>query len=777
MFLARWHWFAISLLLCVAVAGLYLFSTPKQYTRSASVMVKDDDNKPTSVSSELSNLGIFGTNTNIQNELLTFQSPTLMTEVVSRLHLNETYVTRQGLRNIEMYNCSPITVDFHDANISGLSFRIYVKSDKEYELSKFRYLGEKISGTVSGIIGTAVQTPVGIVTLKTTPHFTDDFISRTITYSKSEISRTGDAYATRLNASLAQKDATVISLSIEDASAQKSEDILNTLITVYNENWMNYKNQAAISTSHFITNRLGVIENELGSVDSDIATYKSENLLPDIQAASTLYMHQSAQNKQQLLDLNNQLSTAKYIRSALNGDDMSQPLSGSAGIASTSIAKYIDEFNDMVLNRNLLIANSSERNPLVADLTTSLRSMKQTIIQSIDNMIVFLNAEISSIQTEERQTTSQLASSPNQANYLLTVERQQKVKEQLYLYLLQKREENEISQAFTAYNTRVITEPRGSRRPTSPKMLNVALIALALGLILPAVTIFVIENLNTKVRGRKDVESLTIPLIGEIPQFYSDKKRSISLKKTQAQQQKNAILVKAGSRNAINESFRVIRSNIDFMTTADCTDNVFAITSFNPGSGKSFIAMNLATCFAIKNKKVLVIDGDLRHGTASIFVGSPQTGLSSYLAGQITDWHDIITTDEKYPNMHIAPIGTVPPNPTELLDNGKIEALIAELRTQYEYIFIDCPPIDIVADTQILERYVDRTIFIVRAGLLDRDMLPQLEDMYQNHRFKNLSFILNGVKPTGSRYGYHYGYQYGYHYGSYYANDGKMGGV
>ena len=231
------------------------------------------------------------------------------------------------------------------------------------------------------------------------------------------------------------------------------------------------------------------------------------------------------------------------------------------------------------------------------------------------------------------------------------------------------------------------------------------------------------------------------------------------------------IVVNEGNRNIINEAFRVLRSNMDFMINKDSNQHVFVLTSFNPGSGKSFLAINIAMSFAIKKKKVLVIDGDLRHRTASSYVDSPDKGLSNYLNNQVENWKEIIVPYKEYANLHILPIGTIPPNPTELLEDSKLSMLIEALRPEYDYIFIDCPPVDIVADAQIIEKWADRTIFIVRSGLLDRSMLPELENMYTEKRFKNLSMILNGTEGAGGRYGYRYGYHYGY--ASYYGDKEK----
>ncbi|WP_229104601.1 GumC family protein [Bacteroides cellulosilyticus] len=669
-----------------------------------------------------------------------------------------------------MYKVSPVTITFCDKIEVPLSFTIKFSSKEAFAISELEISGEDIGETLSAQMGDSIQTSAGIMIVSPTQEFTDAFIGTSIRYVRGSVRAAVDTYSNALVAELGNEDATIINLSINDTSIRKAEDILNTLIEVYNENWIRDKNQIAVSTSQFISDRLGVIESELGHVDENISSYKSEHLLPDVQAASSLYMAQSAENNKELSTLNNQLSTAQYIRRELNTKQLDQTLPANSGIVSANIETQISEYNNLVLDRNRLIANSSEKNPLVKNMASSLQSMQRTIIQSVDNLIVSLNTQIRSLRRQEEATTNRLASNPNQAKYLLSVERQQKVKEELYLYLLQKREENELSQAFTAYNTRLITAPRGSMFPTAPRKMNILLVAFAVGLLVPAVGIFMKENMNTKVRGRKDLENLSIPFIGEIPQYSGTKKKWWEFKHRKRQDMKT-IVVNEGNRNIINEAFRVLRSNMDFMASKDNNQHVFVLTSFNPGSGKSFLAINIAISFAIKKKKILIIDGDLRHRTVSSYVDSPNKGLSDYLNNQIEDWKEIIVSYKGYTNLHILPIGTIPPNPTELLEDSKLSMLIEALRPEYDYIFIDCPPVDIVADAQIIEKWADRTIFVVRSGLLDRSMLSELENMYTGKRFKNLSMILNGTESTGGRYGYRYGYHYGY--ASYYGSKDK----
>ena len=772
MFVPKWYWFAISLFITLTIAVLYLLSTPPIYTRTAAILVKDNSKSSSSTSAmnDFSDLGIFKSNTNINNELLTLKSPTLMTEVVNRLGLNETFTIRKGLKNVDLYKVSPVTITFCDKIEVPLSFTIKFSSKEAFAISELEISGEDIGETLSAQMGDSIQTSAGIMIVSPTQEFTDAFIGTSIRYVRGSVRAAVDTYSNALVAELGNEDATIINLSINDTSIRKAEDILNTLIEVYNENWIRDKNQIAVSTSQFISDRLGVIESELGHVEENISSYKSEHLLPDVQAASSLYMAQSAENNKELSTLNNQLSTAQYIRRELNTKQLDQTLPANSGIVSANIETQISEYNNLVLDRNRLIANSSEKNPLVKNMASSLQSMQRTIIQSVDNLIVSLNTQIRSLRRQEEATTNRLASNPNQAKYLLSVERQQKVKEELYLYLLQKREENELSQAFTAYNTRLITAPRGSMFPTAPRKMNILLVAFAVGLLVPAVGIFMKENMNTKVRGRKDLENLSIPFIGEIPQYSGTKKKWWEFKHRKRQDMK-IIVVNEGNRNIINEAFRVLRSNMDFMASKDNNQHVFVLTSFNPGSGKSFLAINIAISFAIKKKKILVIDGDLRHRTVSSYVDSPNKGLSDYLNNQIEDWKEIIVSYKGYTNLHILPIGTIPPNPTELLEDNKLSMLIEALRPEYDYIFIDCPPVDIVADAQIIEKWADRTIFVVRSGLLDRSMLSELENMYTGKRFKNLSMILNGTESTGGRYGYRYGYHYGY--ASYYGSKDK----
>lgn len=762
--LAKWYWFVISLAILLGAATIYLLKTPPVYTRSASLLIKEDGKSGSGneAAGVLGDIDIFRTSTNINNEMLSIQSPAVMYEVVRRLHLDVNYTTDGRFYDPVIYGSdNPYEVSFFDlGDAESASFTLRPDKDGQVKLTDFTRNGEEADGDAVTALNDTVQTPVGRLLVNARPGSTA--AQQTVFVSRISMQDATADYSSRLSVALNDEKSTVVNLTLQDVCTQRAEDVLNTLISVYNENWVKDKNQIAVSTSMFINERLGVIERELGNVDEDISSYKSENLLPDVQAAASMYMAESSETNAKIQTLNTQLSMTRYVRSYLTGaSSRNQLLPANSGIENSGIEKQIAEYNTLQLRRNDLVANSSETNPLVVDMDHSLHALRDAIIRTLDNYVTTLNTQLRALQQSARQTTARIAANPSQGKYLLSVERQQKVKESLYLFLLQKREENELSQAFTAYNTRVIMPPSGSMVPTAPAKKNILLIAFVIGLIVPVAVIFLRESMNTRIRGRKDLEALTLPFVGEIPQAATKKKGMSDKKSTE----NNPIVVHEGSRDIINEAFRVLRTNLEFMTDKEQHSNVIVVTSFNPGSGKSFLAINIAVSLAIKQKKVLVIDGDMRHGSTSAYVGSPQTGLSNYLSSHVNNLKDIIVTDARHANLQFLPVGTIPPNPTELLFSDRLKQLIDTVRSQYDYIFIDCPPIEMVADTQIIEQLADRTLFVVRTGLLERSMLPELQRIYDEKKYKNMALILNGTVGSGGHYGYRYGYRYGYHYG------------
>ena len=794
--LAQWRWFILSLVVTCGIATYYNLTTPNVYQRTASLMIKDESKAQgigSDVASMFSDMGMGNMKSNVNNELIAIQSPAVLLETGKRLKLDVDYAIDGRFHKEALYGADlPVTVDFvgFTDEQSG-SFKLQLKGDGSYVISKLKGVNRDNlpvddSDEITGSIGQIIRTPLGKIKVDKAPAFTQ-FVSgedEPVLYvSRCNVYAMTDRIKGSLSASLSDVKSTVIDLTYKDVLAKRAEDVINTIITVYRKNWLEDKNQMTISTSHFITERLGVIERELGDVDKNISAFKSSNLLPDVEAAAQQYMQKSTEVDKQIMDLNSRLAIAQYIRNYLTGKvGKNQLLPSNTGIESPGIEQQITEYNKNQLERNNIVANSSEQNPLVADYDQSLASMRKSIAASLGNFVVTLKTQLGTLQANEAATTSQIASNPNQAKYLQTVGRQQKVKEALYLFLLQKREENELSKAFTAYNTRIITPPTGDNTPVEPVRRKILLIALVLGFLIPVVVIYIREKANTTVRGRKDLKKVTVPFLGEIPFSISRKNRPTleqRIKFWKKPKEVRMVVVKAGKRDIVNEAFRVLRTNFEFTIGTHPEQNVIVFTSFNPGSGKSHIAANMAMSLAIKKKKVLLIDGDLRHGSTSMLINSPGEGLSDYLNGRIADIHDILYKGEEnglVKHFDVIPIGTIPPNPTELLFTPLLEKMIKTMREEYDYVFIDCPPIEVVADTPIYEQFADRTIFVVRAGLMERSMLPEVDALYKARKFKNMTLILNGTKARGGRYGSHYGYGYGYGYGYNY-NKEKNGGA
>lgn len=760
--LRKWPWIILSLTVCVGAALVYILRTPTVYTRAAQIMIKDTSKGKSTGMEEFSDLGLISTKTDVENEIINLRSGELMEEVVNRLKLDMNYYRHGRFHNEVAYGTTlPIELSIVNAPAdASAEMNIDISPEGNASISELRYAGKEFEGTFTGSIGDTISTPAGLVVVNPTAYYLPKQ-AVALKVNRQPLDAARASYSSRLSVTQGSDNSSLIRLTLSDRSIERADDVLSTLIDVYKDAWIRDKNEIAVSTSQFINDRLGVIESELGNVDQDISSYKSAHLIPDVQAASSMYMNENRQIASGIMDINNQLQMTRFVRNYLTAESSrNQLLPANSGLVG-DIASQVGEYNDLLLQRNSLVEKSSESNPLIISIDGQLAAMRNAIITTVDNQISALNTQLRSLQATQASTTSKIATSPEQAKYLLSVERQQKVKESLYLFLLQKREENELSQAFTAYNTRVINRPGPAGVPPTPAKAQILLIAALVGLALPFGIIFLIENSNTRIRGRRDIEHLTLPFLGEIP--LSDTGADNSAKK--GIKDIRSLVVKEGRRDVINEAFRVLRTNVEFMRTPTEGANVIAVTSFNPGSGKSFITMNLALAVALKGKRVLVIDGDMRHGSTSAYVGSPEQGLSNYLAAASGSPMELIINDPENANLSILPIGPVPPNPTELLESPRLAELLSQLRPHYDYIFIDCPPIEIVADAQIIDSHVDRTIFIIRAGLLERSMLPELERIYEERKYRNIALILNGTALSTSRHGYSHGYGYGYGYG------------
>lgn len=758
--LKKWPWLLLSVIICCGLGFLYILRTPNTYSQSATLVIKDDD-EGGSAAKDLSSIGLFQNNSNLQNEVATLKSPDLMEDVVTALGLDYSYSIPGIFHDKVAYGKNlPITVTAPKltSEISAF-FKINVEPNGDVTISDIQLWenGKKkeTDKTYKGKLNKPFSTFIGDVTVFPTKYYKSDKETEIIVY-KGNTFGVVEGYCNKLSVIPDDEGGTVITLTLTDHSVERADDILSTLIKMYRANWVEDKTQMAIATSNFINERLQVIEEELGNVDSDISQYKSANLLPDVNKAADTYLEQNQRLSNEILNLSSQLQLARHIRDFVTSpDNQTDLLPSNVGLTKQSLTSTIDTYNKKLIDRNDLASKSSDQNPIVINMDKDLAALRQAVLSNIDNEIVDLKTQISQMQLAQGETKGKISSSPTQAKYLLSVERQQKVKENLYLFLLQKREDNEIEQAFTAQNFRLIQRPGGSDRPVSPKRRMIMMAAFIVGLGLPFGYQYLKLTNNTKVQNRKDCQVLTMPMLGEIP-TYKGKEDT-----------EHDILVKPAKRDVLNEAFRVLRTNIDFVKPEkDGEAFTFAITSINPGSGKSFIAINIGTAIAIRNNRVLVIDADLRRGSTSAYAGSPNKGLSDYLAGKVADVNELIVKPKGNDGPDVLPIGSIPPNPTELIETPLLGSMIEELKKEYDYIIFDCPPIDIVADTRIIDKYVDRTIFIIRAGVLEKSILPEINTLYQDKQYANMAYILNGTQAEGG-YGKKYGsYGYGYGYGN-----------
>lgn len=759
--LRQWKWIILSLTVCLGLGVLYLAWKPFSYDREAQVEIKEDsESGSSSALAMFADLGIGQATNNLYNEMAYFESPDLMTQVVDRLGLQTSCSMKKGLRNTALYGSNqPVTITFETLpqNIGG-RFKLEIDEKEQIFLSKFRVKDKKADFKQDKPIkfGESVMTPLGKIKFEKTPFYGKDkeegddlgYNIKVVRYSMKSAVKT---WLEKLSVNELRKEASVINLSIKDGSPSRAEDVLNTMIQIYNEDWIISKNEVALSSSDFIDNRLTSLTQELNEVDTKIADYKTDNMIPDIWGQASVNVQEERNIQKAVLELVNQLQMTQNLKDFIERNDSpDKSYPGNIGVQGSMLDAQIAAHNELVLNRNTAMANSSAESPIVKSLDMQIADSKKAILITIDNQIKMLNKNIENANRQKLIFERDLSATPEQARYLISVERTRKVKENLYLYLLEKKEENQLNQAFTPYNTRIIARPHGDSEPVAPKAATTLAMAFILGLLIPIGTIYFREVSNTKVRDKNDLKGLSIPFLGEIPKVntrkYDDKD--------------HMIVVNQGNRDVVNEAYRVVRTNLSFMVEGEEKCPVVMVTSFNPGSGKSFITINLAMSFAIRGKKVLVIDGDMRRNSSSAFIGNPATGLAQCLLGKVSNVEDAIVKGTLQDNLDILPGGKTPPNPTELLENGRLAKIMDVLKNKYDMIFIDSAPIQMIADGRIFSTVCTNTIFVMRAGLFERGLLSELENVYRSKEYKNMSLLLNGTEGGGSYGGYGMGKSY-----------------
>lgn len=750
---SQWKWFLLSILICGGIAWYNYARAPLVYFRSATVIIKDPSNKAST--SGLDRFDNFINKVNVANEILQFRSKKLMREVVQRVHADVSYQIKDGLRSNELYNESPVLVRLPDALAEqNFSFTMTLKDAKTVTLSDFSGIEAKPSYEVALNDTVAIAEGMNVV-VTATNYLNDSWMKMPIRVRKLPVESMVNYYKNALGIQQEEEESSILTLALKDSSPARAEDVLNTLITVYNEEAIKEKNQVAVNTANFINERLIIIERELGNVESNLESFKQRNQIVDIASSAGMYMNESQKYNADAMELETQLRLANFIKDYLTDPGKETDLIPSnTGISDMNIENQISLYNAAKLRRDHLIDDSSVNNPVVQELNNSLRAMKQSIIRAVDNMIVSLNVKRNDAQNREMRAQDRVTAIPTKERQMLSIERQQKIKEALYLFLLNKREENALSQAMADNNARVIDGAEGSNAPISPNRNRILLLGLLIGIALPGAVCLAILFMDTRVHGRKDIEGVTsVPYLGEIPLD----------KEAMKDGRKRVMAVKEQGDDIISEAFRILRTNMAFLSKKDKPTQVITFTSFNIGAGKTFIARNLSMSLAYMKKRVVMVDLDIRKGTLSRHFGHYHVGVTNYLSDNTVKLDDIIQHQDGF---DLVPAGILAPNPAELLMDNRLDELMNELRARYDYIIADNVPVGLVADAIIANRIADLTIFVIRAGKLDRRQLPDIEKLYQEKKLKNMALLLNGANPERHGYGYSYGYGYGYGYGS-----------
>lgn len=763
-------WFILSVLLCGLIGFLYVRSTPKTFRRTATVLVQDDRRGGVMSESAAFQDLFYSASASVDNEIGVFKSKRLMYDVAKQLRLDVSYKIRDGLRDRELYSSTPIIVDFTDIDpLQSISMTATLLENRQVELKDFQW-GKEESNLVKVLLpGDTLRTPVGDIMVTIAPLIERDYIGKPVQISKRSLKAVSDSYNSRLKVDVDNKMSSIINLTLEDVNVKRAEDVINTLIEVYKNDAILDKNQVLESTANFIRERLIIIEAELSDVDSKIEQYKRDHQLTDIRSESALYLQSSGRLDTEVLSLENQLDMAEFMKVYLQDNSkLSDPIPASIGISDSGIQGQIAEYNSLLAQRNKLLANSSENNPLVREMDNTLAATRFSISKAVDNLIAGLKIQIDNMRQKEISTRGKISTVPMQHKYITSIERKQKIKEELYLYLLNKKEENELQATIMASNCRIIDPADGLNSPVSPNKVRVVLISFIIGLLIPGFWLYIRSLLNTAVYTKKELkEALTVPFLGEIP-----------LVKTKS---KELIVVEENSTEPICEALKIVHSNLEFMDTEHKGGGkVIMVTSISPDAGKTFISANLGMSIATLNEKVVVVDLDLRKGTLTrrLGIGTKRPGVSNYLGGMEDNIFDLIHPSNENGLLDIIPSGTIPPNPADLLKSSRFDNMIAELRTKYDYVLLDTPPFGVVVDVQLCARVADQTIYVVRSGMLDKRSLPDIQELYDSGKMNNMSILLNGIdiKKIASYgtygYGYGYGRKYGYGYGYGYAGYG-----
>ncbi|MEX2349647.1 MAG: polysaccharide biosynthesis tyrosine autokinase, partial [Flavobacteriaceae bacterium] len=697
---------------------------------------------------------ISGMNTNsIENEIEILRSRRLLRNVVNELDLNIRYFIEGNIKTTELFSNKPFTVSILDKNEDAE----FPKNPVQFIIMSsdtFRFIDEENDLRIDAGFGDKLELPYGAITVIPNTEVLNSLKKENyaIQVLFSDVEKLVTYYRNSIQVSPVEKNSSVIELTLNDPVKEKAEHLLNELVSQYNKDAIEDRNMVSQNTAEFIEDRLQIITRELDSVETDKVIFKQENRLTDIEAEAQLFLESASELNKRQLDITTQLAVVDNIIDYLKEDDVTALLPANLGVTEDGLDTSIQNYNKLVLERNRMLRSSTEQNPVIVNLTNQINQLKANVLQSLNNVKSSLQRSLADLNRQEGVFGSKITKVPDTEKEFRNIVRQQNIKEALYLFLLQKREETSLSLAVTAPKAKIVDQAHTSTNPVSPKRNIIFLAALLLGLLIPFLIIYLNQLLYDKVRNRKDVERYApnIPLLGEIPKLLRGSDE----------------LIQKNDTSVLAESFRILRTNLQYIFASkniESRGKTIFVTSTVKGEGKTFTSVNLALTLSNVGKKVILVGADIRNPQLHRFIEDFQNkkGVTDYLVSPEISLESLIHTSPFGKDLDILFSGNIPPNPAELLLNERVALLFEELKHKYDYVLVDTAPSMLVTDTLLINKYADITLYVIRADYTERRLLEFPVDCLEDGKLQSVSFVLNNVKMSNFGYGNKYGYAYG----------------
>ena len=766
-YLIHWPWFLGAVLICLFGAWLYLHMATPVYNISATVLIKDDKKGGgAGMASELENLGLDGlisSSQNIDNEIEVLRSKTIAKEVVIDLNLYILYKDEDEFPAKDMYKTSPVQVSLLPQEAELLDEPIVVEMSLhpqgsldvsvKVEDEEYQKHFEKLPAVFPTNKGTLAffQTPDSVLVSKNIEDANSEEKVRNIKAIINHPLRVARWYCTNMIIEPTSKTTSVAVISLKNSSLRRGQDFINKLLEMYNINTNNDKNEIAQKTAEFIDERIGIISRELGSTEESLEAFKRNAGITDLMSEAQIALTGNAEYEKKRVENQTQINLVEDLCKYMKKNEY-EVLPSNIGLRDVGLVTQIERYNEMLVERKRLLRTSTENNPAIINLDTSIRAMATNVEVTLERTLQGLFITKADLDREANRYLRRISDAPGQERQYVSIARQQEIKAGLYLMLLQKREENAITLAATANNAKIIDDAIADEIPVSPKGKMIYLIALVLGVGIPVGVIYLINLTKFRIEGRSDVEKLTsLPIVGDIP--LTDEKQG-------------AIAVFENQNNLMSETFRNIRTNLQFMLEND--KKVILVTSTVSGEGKSFISANLAISLSLLGKKVVIVGLDIRKpGLNKVFnIPRKEVGITQYLANPEKNLMDLVQLSDVSKNLYILPGGTVPPNPTELLARDGLDKAIETLKKNFDYVILDTAPVGMVTDTLLIGRVADLSVYVCRADYTHKNEYTLINELAEKDKLPNLCTVINGLDLKRRKYGYYYGYgKYGKYYG------------